>query len=83
MHHLDYYKQLDQARLKISQLPPQYRKDLLKMWHTVQDAYIAMDKEMVECRRTRRITSKYKDLEAKFQTLIPSLEKRITLALLY
>lgn len=83
MSHLDYYEQLEQARRRIHQFPAQYRKDLLKMWHTVQDAYIAMDKEMVNCRRTKRITSTYKELEDKFQTLIPSLEKRITLALLY
>lgn len=81
--HINYRKHLDTLRIQIGKLKPEMRKDLLKMWNTLHTVYTELDKEAVNCRRLKRTTSTYKEIEAKLTTLFPSIEKRITLALLY
>lgn len=56
------------------------RRDLLRMHNTCETTYTEMDREMVECRRKRRPTSRYTELESKLTSMISTLEKRITWA---
>lgn len=60
------------------------RSQLFKMWKTCVNIRTEMDKENVECRRLRRVTLKYTELEAQLNEAIQNFEHWITYArLLY
>ena len=60
------------------------RSQLFKMWKNCVNLRTEMDKEMVECRRRKKVTQKYKDLEAELQERIANFEQWITFSkLLY
>lgn len=57
---------------------------LWKFYNTIRLIWVEMDKEMVECRRRKRITQKYTELESKFTECVNNFEQWTTFAkLLY
>lgn len=61
---------------------PAARRDISTMIQTVQQARTQVSKEAVECRRIRKITSRYADLENKYIRLLTELEEYTTFGLL-
>ena len=60
------------------------RSDLYKMYQNCKNIYIELDKETVECRRLKRNTLRYTELEQKLNESIKEFEQWITFAnLLY
>jgi len=58
------------------------RLDLKRMHLTATQQFIECDKELVECRRIGKFTSKYVSLQATFESTITCLEQYITFAML-
>lgn len=58
------------------------RSDLFKMYHNCKDIYTEMNKESVECRRLKRNTLRYQELEEKLNESIKEFEQWITYAAL-
>jgi hypothetical protein len=58
------------------------RSDLYKMYQNCKNIYIDLDKESVECRRTKRETVRYRELEQKLNESITEFEQWITYAAL-
>ena len=58
------------------------KSDLFKMYQNCKNIYIELDKESVECRRTKRKTVKYLELEQKLNESIKEFEQWITFAAL-
>ena len=78
--HYNYRKELDSIHSHINTFRPTVKMDLLRMWRTTNNVYQEMDKELVNCRRKARLSSKYLTLEQELLTLKQSLLKRITWA---
>jgi hypothetical protein len=73
---------IDTAFFEIIQLAPNTRRDLQKMWRVARDKWNEMDQELVTCRRTHKITPKYKMLEQSLQEHLDTIERYLTFALL-
>lgn len=58
----------------------QARRDLLRMLGAVDSALNHLDSESVECRRLKRTTARYNELEQKAQLLVENLEQHLTFA---
>ena len=58
------------------------RSDLYKMYQNCKKIYIELDKETVECRRLKRNTLRYTELEQKLNESITEFEHWITYATL-
>lgn len=83
MDHITVRNQLDQLARQVKanhNLDLVVRNDLIKMLHNCNNKYTEMDRESVECRRLKKVTSRYTELGKELQSLISSLEKRITWA---
>ena len=61
---------------------PAARRDISTMIQTVQQARTEVSREAVECRRTRKITARYAQLENKYIQLLTELEEYTTFGLL-
>jgi hypothetical protein len=61
---------------------PTARRDINTMIQTVQQARTAVSREAVECRRIRKITARYAELENKYIQLLTELEEYTTFGLL-
>ena len=60
------------------------RSQLFKLWKTCVNIRTEMDKESVECRRQKRVTLKYTELEAQLNEAIQNFEHWVVYArLLY
>lgn len=58
------------------------RTDLYKMYQNCKQIYIDLDKESVECRRLKRNTLRYSELETKLNKSIQEFEQWISFAAL-
>ena len=58
------------------------KQDLRKMFKAVDNIGVELNRESVECRRLKRPTSRYCDLETQINQLLTNLEQHITLAAL-
>ena len=58
------------------------RSDLYKMYQNCKKIYIELDKETVECRRLKRNTLRYTELEQKLNESTQEFEQWITYAAL-
>ena len=56
------------------------KRDLNKMLKTVKAEFIELDKELVNCRRNRKYTSTYSSIEESCETMLNTLERRVTWA---
>ena len=57
-------------------------RDLRKMLAGVDRVVTEISKESVECRRTKKTTPKYRELEQQAQDLLTNLEQMVTFAAL-
>jgi hypothetical protein len=57
-------------------------RDLRKMLLPIDHTITAMSMEEVECRQRKKITPKYRELEAKLNDLLSNLEQMVTFAAL-
>jgi len=58
------------------------RSTLFKIYKNCRTIYTEMDKEMVNCRRTGRVTLKYTELEAKYAESINMFDQWTVMATL-
>ena len=58
------------------------RSELFKIYKNCSNVYTEMDKEMVNCRRTNRVTPKYTELEARYAESITIFEQWTVMATL-
>ena len=56
------------------------RSTLFKFYRNCSDCYKELDREMVNCRRTRRVTPKYTELEARYKESITVFEQWTVMA---
>jgi len=54
--------------------------DLQKIFLNLSKKATDLDKELIECRRLRRITSKYQTLQTEFEQLLDFAEQQLTFA---
>ena len=57
-------------------------RDLRQMLKPIDHTITEMSKEDVECRRTKKVTPKYKELEQQAKDLLTNLEQMVTFAAL-
>lgn len=77
----ELFQRLDRAERAIATVKNKVaRRDLLKMVKTIDVAIVAADMESVECRRTKRETTRYRELKQKVDDLLTNLEQHITFA---
>ena len=77
----ELYDRLDRAVEQANAVKSKVAKrDLIRMIRAVDAAMTAVDQESVECRRTRKETSRYRELLQRATELVDNLEKHITFA---
>jgi hypothetical protein len=59
---------------------PVARRDLKRMYNTVESILDDISSESVECRRLHRETQKYRDLVGQAESYMDNLEQNITFA---
>lgn len=67
-------------KLNISNHQGQVLADLQKIYINLANKATDLDKELVECRRLRKITSKYQVLQDEFEVMIEFAEQQLTFA---
>ena len=78
---MDYSKRIDTAYTQIGAVKSKLaRRDLLMMLRAAEAAYTKMDQERVECRRLKKETARYQELEDNLKEVLAHLEKHITFA---
>lgn len=55
-------------------------KDLQKLYVNLSDKARDLDRELVECRRNKRITSRYQLLQDEFEQMLDFAEQQLTFA---
>jgi hypothetical protein len=82
-HHKSNHDRLDQCLNAVNKTSDiRARSALWKMYTNVRKTWVEMDQEMVQCRRAKRLTPKYKELESKLTTYIAEFEQWLTMAAL-
>ncbi len=71
---------MQQFKLNISNHRSQVLADLQKIYVNLANKATDLDKELVECRRLRRITSKYQVLQNEFEVMLEFAEQQLTFA---
>ena len=69
---------MQQFKLNISNHRSQVLADLQKIYVNLANKATDLDKESVECRRLRRITSKYQVLQDEFEVMLEFAEQQLT-----
>lgn len=84
-HHLAIRDKLDECLTALQNTADIRAKSALwKFYNNCRTIWIELDKEMVECRRRKRLTQKYTELESKFNECVYNFEQWTTFAkLLY
>jgi hypothetical protein len=74
---------LSNAELQLTSIKSKVaRRDLRKMIGHIDSVITEISKESVECRRLKKETNRYQQLNSDLSVLLDSLEQHITLALL-
>ncbi len=69
----------DTAHKQISNVAPQYRRELLQMSQNADKARAEISKELINCRRTGRPSLRFKELVAQLEQIVDTMEQYITL----
>ena len=77
---IDLADRMRQFKLDISSRRGQVLADLQKIYINLANKATDLDKELVECRRLRRITSKYQVLQDEFEVMLEFAEQQLTFA---
>mgnify|MGYP003345278396 CR=1 FL=1 len=73
-HNNDLWRRIDEARATVIKLK---NNDLRLMFANCMKCWQEMDRELVECRRRRRITPKYTELSEKLDQALVVLEQHL------
>jgi hypothetical protein len=77
----ELYQRLDCAEKAIATVKNKVaRRDLLKMVKAIDVVIVKADMESVECRRLKRVTTRYSELLDQLKALLTNLEQHITFA---
>jgi hypothetical protein len=80
---MDYYAKLHSLLTVVGNTKDiRARSDLYKVYNNCKKLYDALDRESVECRRLRRTTLRYTELELALNESITEFEQWITYATL-
>lgn len=77
---IELTNRLVRFKLDIHQFRGTILKDLQKIYINLTDKARDLDRELVECRRNKRITSKYQILLEEFEQLLDFAEQQVTFA---
>ena len=81
--HMKHYEHLQKCLKMVQDTKDiKARSTLYKIYSNCNDAYIAMDREMVECRRLSKVTHKYTELTEKFEVCVNEFEQWYLMATL-
>lgn len=83
--HQAHRDQLDVCLTTLQQTNNMVAKSTLwKFYNNLRLAWVALDNEMIECRRTKKVTLKYKELEVAFVENYKNFEQwHVMAALMY
>ena len=73
---------LDVAFFQIVDLGPNQREDMRRLWRPARALWDELDRELVECRRAKKYTIKYKELEQQLVDALENIEQYLTFATL-
>lgn len=73
---------LQTAFFQILELKPDHRGDLHHMWRNGKDIWNIMDRELVECRRVKKHTARYLELEQDLIQVLDTIGQYLTFATL-
>ena len=77
----ELFQRLDSAEKAIATVKNKVaRRDLLKMVKAIDVVVVKADMESVECRRLKRVTTRYSELLDRLKALLTNLEQHITFA---
>jgi hypothetical protein len=76
-HDSDLKRRLDEAFFGISQMRPDMRDDLRRMWRQAREIWTQMDRELVNCRRIGKLTPRYLSLQTEFLESLSTVEQYI------
>ena len=77
----ELFQRLDLAEKAIATVKNKVaRRDLLKMVKAIDVVVVKADMESVECRRLKRVTTRYSELLDQLKALLTNLEQHITFA---
>lgn len=77
---IELANRLRQFKLDMSTHRGQILNDLQKIYLNLVNKMTDLDKELVECRRLHRITSKYQTLQIEFEHMLDFAEQQLTFA---
>jgi hypothetical protein len=77
-HNSDYKYRIDQAFFTIIKMPPGQREDLRRMWRACRNRWDQLDIELINCRRTNKVTPKYTELATDLDQCLLTLESYIS-----
>ena len=82
---MDYNARLDELLSIVSKTPDmRARSELYKLYRNCKNLYTELNREEVECRRLRKTTAKYSEIEQKLNESITNFEHWLSFsALLY
>lgn len=74
--HQAHRDKLDQCLVLLQNTTDMRAKSTLwKLYNTLRITWVELDKEMVECRRRKKVTQKYTFLEAQFNEYVNHFEQ--------
>lgn len=75
-HHQARRDELDKCLTTLQQTTNMVAKSTLwKFYNNLRLAWVALDTEMIECRRTKKVTLKYKEIDAEFASHYTNFEQ--------
>lgn len=73
---------LDVIFFQIIEIAPNMREDMRRLWRPARALWDELDRELVECRRHDKPTSKYTEIKTDLLTRLDLMEQYITFATL-
>ena len=73
--HAENYVKLQDALTQLDKMAPWPRHNMAPFVQNIRKSWTALDSEFVNCRRSKRITAKYAELEQKYCECITVFEQ--------
>ena len=80
--HTQHKETVDQCFAQLQSMDIVAKSKMFKFYRNVSSTWTELDKEFVNCRRSRRVTPKYTDLELKLNDCIRTFEQYSIMATL-
>lgn len=78
----ELYQRLETAHQKIRLLGWEQRESMNIMYKHAQDLWSLLNVELIQCRRTGKITPKYQEIETKLDQQLNTIEQYLVIATL-